>query len=66
MITGYWARSDGSRTKVHLVVGGKPFCGAKIPDERIYQSVCGGPSRKSLDCKKCIRIYPPDPRHVTA
>jgi hypothetical protein len=53
MITGYWAKSDGSRSKVHLVEGGKPICGVRMSKYAEYQGVATGASMRQVECDRC-------------
>ncbi len=56
MRTGYWAseRIPYHRSKVHLVDGGRPYCGSVIDSESVYQAVASGPVIGGVECKKCV------------
>jgi hypothetical protein len=58
--TGYWgipgSKVQRDSTKVHLVKGGKPVCGAKLRPNQRYQWCAYGILWEYIECKRCKRI----------
>jgi len=49
------ANGRGS-TKVHLVRGGRPACGARLSPRQEYQWCAGGVEYAYLECERCKAI----------
>lgn len=60
--TGYYAdpnRQMEERTKVHLIMKGKPICGSQIADRKVYQWCSPTIHLDYVECDKCKDIVEP-------
>ena len=44
---------ESQSTKVHIVRGGKPICGANLRDDQAYQFCAGGARLEYVECRRC-------------
>ena len=58
MSTGYFGIPGSATgfTKVHIVEGGRPICGARVSPESEYQWCAPGIKLDYLECGNCKRV----------